>query len=188
MVTIFRAARKTGRVLVIDLYAALVLEATGREKVPQSGWDGVKLYLPQNQRVLVRNNGMFEDLRRHSANRMFPKNLPGLEGKAVMLFRTGMMRDRGLQAVLDGAALTYSMWKGYLKEESTLRVTGWLEERGIPWQVLHTSGHASVADLQRFAAAIAPRRLVPIHSFETARFVEFFDNVDRQEDGVWWEV
>ena len=80
------------------------------------------------------------------------------------------------------------MWKGYLKEESTRRVTGWLEEKGIPWQVLHTSGHASVADLQRFAAAIAPRRLVPIHSFETARFVEFFDNVDRQEDGVWWEV
>ena len=36
VVTICRAARKTGRALVIDLYAALVLEATGREKVPQS--------------------------------------------------------------------------------------------------------------------------------------------------------
>ena len=39
------------------------------------------------------------------------------------------------------------------------------------------SGHASVADLERFAAAFAPRRLVPIPSFETGRFTEFFDNV-----------
>ena len=188
VVTIFRAARKTGRALVIDLYAALVLEATGRERVPQSHWDGVKLYLPQRQRVLVKTNKMFDELGRHDANRVYPENLPGLGGRAVMLFRTGMMHDRGLQSVLDGAALTYSMWEGYLEEESTRRVTRWLEENGIPWQVLHTSGHASVADLQRFAAALAPRRLVPIHSFETARFVEFFDNVDRQEDGVWWEV
>ena len=34
----------------------------------------------------------------------------------------------------------------------------------------------------------SPRRLVPIHSFETARFAEFFDKVDRKEDGVWWDV
>ena len=80
------------------------------------------------------------------------------------------MYDPGLRAVLDGARLTYSMWEGYLKEEGTRRVTRWLERSGIPWQVFHTSGHASVADLQRFAAALAPRRLVPIHSFETARF------------------
>ena len=168
VVTIHGAARRTGRAMVIDLYAALVLEATGREKVPQSHWDGVKLYLPQRQRVLVKNNRMFDELGRHDSNRIYPENLPGLEGKAVMLFRTGMVHDRGLRAVLDGAALTYSMWEGYLKEESTRRVTGWLEEKGIPWQVLHTSGHASVQDLQRFA--------------------EFFENVDRQEDGVWWEV
>lgn len=105
-----------------------------------------------------------------------------------MLFRTGMVHDRGVQAALSGARLTYSMWEGYLKEESTRKVREWLEANGIPLQVLHTSGHASVADLQRFAAALAPRRLVPIHSFETARFAEFLDNVDRQEDGEWWEV
>ena len=188
VVTIFRAARRTGRVLLIDLYAALVLEATGRPTIPQSHWDGVKLYVPHRQRVLIKNNRMFEDLRRHERNRIYPEELPGLRGKAAMLFRTGMMYDRGLRAVLDGTRLTYSMWEGYLKEESTRKVTKWLEENGIPWQVLHTSGHASVADLQRFAAALAPRRLVPIHSYETARFAEFFENVDRQEDGVWWEV
>ena len=45
-----------------------------------------------------------------------------------------------------------------------------------------------VADFKRFATALDPRRLVPIHSFETGRFADLFDNVDQRDDGVWWEV
>ena len=188
MVTIFRAAKQTGRTLIIDLYTAVVLEATGRDSIPQPHWSGVKLYIPQRQRVLIKNEKLFDDLERHKMNRVFPKDLYSLGARAVMLFRSTMIYDRGVRSVLDGVGLTYSMWDGYLKEESTQKVTKWLEDNGIPWEIIHTSGHASVADLQRFAAALAPRQLVPIHSFETSRFAEFFDNVVQQEDGVWWEV
>ena len=55
-------------------------------------------------------------------------------------------------------------------------------------QINHTCGHASAADLRRFAAALTPRMLVPIHSFETGRLAKFFANVVPKEDGVWWEV
>ena len=188
LVTIFRAAKKTGRVLLIDLYTAVVLEATGRDTIPQSDWDGVRLYIPQSQRVHIKKNALFDDLARHKANRIFPEDLPDLRKRAVMLFRPMMMRDRGAAAALEGAGLTYSMWEGYLKEKSVQRVVTWLKERDIPWQVIHTSGHASAVDLQRFAAALAPRTLVPIHSFETGRFTELFDNVVQKEDGVWWEI
>ena len=99
-----------------------------------------------------------------------------------------MSRDHGVRSVLAGSRLTYSMWQGYLKDGSTQRVREWLEKNRIPLDVIHTSGHASVVDLRRFAAALAPRRLVPIHSFETERFGEFFDNVAPREDGVWWDV
>ena len=188
LVTIFRAAKRTGRVLLIDLYTAVVLEATGRDTIPQSDWDRVRLYIPQSQRVHIKKNELFDDLARHKANRIFPEDLPGLRERAVMLFRPMMMRDRGVEAVLEGARLTYSMWEGYLKERSVQRVVAWLKEHDIPMQVIHTSGHASAVDLQRFAAALAPRTLVPIHSFETARFAEFFANVVQKEDGVWWRV
>ena len=188
IVTIFRAAKRTGRVLIIDLYTAVVLEATGRSTIPQSGWDEVKVYIPYRQRVLIKTNELFDDLARHEQNRIFPEHLPALRARAVMLFRPLIVRDHGVAAALEGAALTYSMWDGYLKHESTRSVRAWLEEKSIPVQVIHTSGHASVADLQRFAAALAPRRLVPIHSFETARFAEFFDNVVQQEDRDWWSV
>ena len=188
LVTIFRAAKRTGRVLLIDLYTAVVLEATGRDSIPQSSWDEVRLYTPQRQRVTIVEKGLFPDLGRHKANRVFPEDLPGLASRAVMLFRPMMMSDKGVQAALDGAALTYSMWEGYLKQEGSVRVLKWLEEHGISKQTIHTSGHASVADLRRFAAELAPRILIPIHSFETGRFGEFFEDVVEKEDGEWWEV
>jgi len=188
MVTIFRAAKRAGRVLLIDLYTAVVLEATGRNTIPQADWNGVRLYTPKLQRVFIKEHRLFGDLQRHRANRVFPEDLVGLRDRSVMLFRPLMMRDDGLAAVLDGARLSYSMWQGYLKDVSTARARKWLEEQGIPLEVIHTSGHASVADLKRFADAMSPRMLIPIHSFETGRFGEFFDNVVRREDGVWWEV
>jgi len=188
LVTIFRAAKRTGRVLLIDLYTAVVLEATGRDSIPQSGWADVKVYIPHRQRVMIKDKGLFDDLERHKASRVFPEALPALAKRAVMLFRPMVMSDNGVGAMLEGSALTYSMWEGYLRAEGSRRVLEWLQEHGIPFRSLHTSGHASVVDLKRFAAALGPRALVPIHSFETDRFAEFFDNVVQREDGEWWDV
>ena len=127
VVTVFRAAKRTGRMLLIDLYTAVVLEATGRDTIPQSHWDEVKVYIPQSQRVFIKKNGLFADRDRHHRFRVYPKALPGLAERAVMLFRPLAMRDRGVQSVLEGASFTYSMWEGYLKEDSSQRVLRWLE-------------------------------------------------------------
>ncbi|MCY4207933.1 MAG: MBL fold metallo-hydrolase [Roseovarius sp.] len=188
LVTIFRAAKRNGRLLLIDLYTAVVLEATGRDTIPQSNWQNVRLYIPQRQRVFIKNRKLFNDLGRHEANRVYPEDLPGLAGQAVMLFRPMAMSDGGIKASLDGAALTYSMWEGYLERESSRKVLNWLKDHGISWQTIHTSGHASVDNLQQFASALAPRSLVPIHSFEPDRFGDLFDHVACRDDGVWWEV
>ena len=188
VVTVFKAAQRAGRRLLIDLYTAVVLEATGKRTIPQSHWENVGLYVPFRQRLHVKEHKLFDDLRRHSANRVYPEDLSGHQQRSVMLFRPHFMRDHGVSAALDEARLTYSMWPGYLEQEGSRRVLDWLGTNAIPFETIHTSGHASVRDLQRLASSLAPRRLVPIHSFETARFGEYFDNVDRKEDGVWWTV
>lgn len=74
-----------------------------------------------------------------------------------------------------------SMWQDYLKIKRSRKVRKWLEANSIPLESIHTSGHASVADLQRFAAALASCSFASIYSFETDRFTEFFDNVVRRE-------
>ena len=60
--------------------------------------------------------------------------------------------------------------------------------RGIPFETIHTSGHASIADLKRLAASVAPKTLVPIHTFGAERFPELFENVMLHQDGEWWEA
>lgn len=52
----------------------------------------------------------------------------------------------------------------------------------------HTSGHASVKELQRLAAALAPNRIVPIHTFGAESFINFFPCVEIYPDETWWDV
>jgi hypothetical protein len=44
-----------------------------------------------------------------------------------------------------------------------------------------------VSDLKRLADALAPKMLVPIHSFEPEQFPDHFENVVLKDDGQWWE-
>ena len=91
--------------------------------------------------------------------------------------------------VLDSAAVVvWSLWEGYLSQLSGTRLLDLLDHHDIPLVKVHTSGHASVPDLQRLADAVAAQRLVPVHSERTDRFAELFRRVERHPDGEWWEV
>ena len=67
-------------------------------------------------------------------------------------------------------------------------VKDWLVRHSIPKHSIHTSGHASPAELKNLVAAINPHNVVPIHSFMPERYPELFPNVAVHDDGVWWEV
>ena len=54
IVTIFRAAKRSGRAMVIDLYSATILEATGKDSIPKSHWPDVSLYVPHRQRIQIK--------------------------------------------------------------------------------------------------------------------------------------
>ena len=54
---------------------------------------------------------------------------------------------------------------------------------GVNFVYAHTSGHAPVADLQRLAAALNPRKLVPIHTEHGEDFSQLFANVVTLNDG-----
>lgn len=58
--------------------------------------------------------------------------------------------------------------------------------------VIHTSGHARVADLQRLARALGPARIVPIHTAAPQLYPAFFgaewSDVEVRDDGEWFDV
>jgi ribonuclease J len=188
LVTIFRASKRTGRKLVIDLYTAAILEATGNANIPQSSWPEVALFIPQSQRVQIKNNAWFDLLKRHASNRIFMKDIQKTPSASTLLFRPLHCSDLDKGKCLDGATYIYSLWEGYWDRGDNERVKNWLEKHSIPKKSIHTSGHASPEDLQQYVNAINPSKVIPIHSFMPESYSELFPNVVLLDDGNWWEV
>lgn len=188
VVSIFRASRRCGRRVVIDLYAAAILEATGNLNLPQSDWPDIALYVPQRQRIQIKQAGMFELLERHSTNRIYVEDLASVPERSTLLFRPLHQSDLERAGCLAGARYLYSQWEGYWDGGSYAQTEAFLQRNAIPKVSIHTSGHASPVDLKRFVRALDPGKVVPIHSFRPDRYPELFDRVEPQPDGQWWPV
>lgn len=188
VVTIYRAAKRTGRTLVVDAYAAEVLKATGHDGIPKptADWSNLAVFVPQSQRVQLKKNGIAALVDSYRGMRLWPGQLAEQAPRSVMLFRGWMMGDLERADALSGARVFWSQWDGYLAEGTPgARLKAECASRGIPFQSIHTSGHASPGDLKRLAAAIAPRKLIPIHTFARDQFAGLFDNVVVVDDGQW---
>lgn len=188
LVSIFRACRRSKRTLVIDLYAAAVLEATQSPKIPQSHWPDVALFIPDYQRRTIKQNAWFELLKRHSTNRIFIDTLQKAPQRSALLFRPIHCLPLEKANCLGGAAYIYSQWEGYWEQDSNKYLRDWLQRQGLAKLSIHTSGHASPTDLKRFVTALSPRKVVPIHTFMPDRYTDLFSNAELHEDGDWWSA
>lgn len=192
-VTLFRAARRTGRKLVVDLYGADVLRRlSDGTRLPVPGVDfpelkvlitpgGKRLYARQNREVFVNEmaTGGFGTSRSRLA-----------EDRAIIMLRDSMLRDfgRGGLGFTADDAYAFSNWSGYLDPSDPK--SGWYQaqQAGSRTTKLHTSGHASPADLARFAAAIAPQALVPVHGLLWDAPIIPLPPVRRLADGQPWKI
>ena len=93
-----------------------------------------------------------------------------------------------MQGFTPDDAYAFSSWSGYLDPDDAN--SGWARAQaaGARAVKLHTSGHASPADLARFAAAIAPRALVPVHGIAWEKPAISLPPVRRLADGEAWTL
>jgi Zn-dependent metallo-hydrolase RNA specificity domain len=85
----------------------------------------------------------------------------------VMLRRT-LMRDcqrAGVEPTAEDA-FNFSMWRGYLSDSCHAEALEWCRAAGAEIAYIHTSGHASPADLRAFAAALRPKAVVPVNGIK----------------------
>ena len=186
LVTVFRACRKTGRQFIADMYAASVLQAIENPNLPQPGFSDFRIFLPLSQKMRIIKDESFKFAESFKSWRIYPEHLKNEAGKSVMLFRPSMKKDIEKADCLKDASLIYSLWPGYLEQAQYRSLLDWLKEKSIPIHHCHTSGHAPLSDLKRFAKALNPKTLVPIHTFNPEMFQNHFDNVQIKDDGVWW--
>lgn len=187
LVSVYRACRHSGKQFVCDMYTATILMAIERKTLPKPGWAGFRVYLPWTQKRRVIEGELFEMAKSFSKWRIYPEEVKSEASNSVMLFRPSMMKDLDQIGCVEDAVLIYSLWSGYLKDERNKPLIGWLDKNNIPLVHCHTSGHAPLADLKRFANALAPKMLVPIHSFVPDSYTNLFKNVTIKKDGQWWE-
>lgn len=188
LVSLYRAALRADRDLVLDLYGAAVTLATGNPNIPQPGADRVRFFVPQAQRVKILRTRQFERVHLIHRERIYPEQLSQEAARLVLSFRPSMAPDLARAKCLRGAEAVWSMWPGYLQDERMIDFREFLERHEIPLTVLHASGHAAIEDLVRLAEAIKPKRIVPIHTAHPERFASIFGHAEPHRDLEWWDV
>ena len=188
LVTAYRACKRSGRTLVTDLYTATLAHEIARPTIPQPGFPDYKVYIPNRQRVLVKQSGEFDRLEFIRDCRVFPEWLVTNRDKLTLLMPSSTVPELLRKNVLHEGVVVWSLWPGYLREPSGARMRRTLDAAGVPFVLDHASGHAPVADLQLLAAALRPGKVVPIHTEAGDRFGEYFADVEAHPDGEWWEV
>jgi ribonuclease J len=189
LVTLYKAALQADRDFVMDLYAATIARATGRQSIPQPGpqWPRVKVFVPLKQRIDVLEAAEFDRVRWIRDCRIFPEDLAAQRARLVMTFRSSMARELEREAgCLEGASIVWSLWDGYLERDQRLR--DFQARHSLELVRAHCSGHAGATDLRRLIEALRPARVVPIHTAAPEAFSGLSDRVDLHPDGEWWPV
>lgn len=184
-VTLYRAAKKTGRTLVVDLYTAEVMELLAEHgRLPRAGLDSIKVVITASMARMYKRKGRgdFVDHMATGGRGISAAALNDNRRKWVVMLRDSLRHDYEKKGVaLDTEdSWSWSMWSGYLKHAS-VELIEWLSEAAP--RHIHTSGHASPRHLREFAEAISPKKLVPIHSFTWDDHSGTFPAVHRLQDG-----
>lgn len=193
LVSVFRACKMSGKYLVIDVYTAWVLEMVRKQSknTPAIEWQEIKVYDHPNQLERIKDN-QFDDFRKRINEQRIGNAVFQTPSDFVYFVRCpnekliNTLRSKGSINII------YSQWEGYLKEEHRNLCTDYINtlknDKAIYFQFIHTSGHATVTDLIKFAKAINPNKIVPIHTAFSEQFkMEFekegFENLNIWEDG-----
>lgn len=190
-VTLFRAARRSGRTLVVDLYGADVLRRISvgtRLPTPGPDFPDLKVIITPGGKRLYARQGR-DSFVADMATRPFATSRARLaKDRAIVMLRDSMVRDfeRGGIGFTADDAYVFSNWSGYIDPDDLN--SGWAKARaaGAKTLKLHTSGHASPSDLARFAAAISPKALVPVHGVAWDNPIIPLPPVRRLTDGEPW--
>ena len=94
------------------------------------------------------------------------------------------MAESDFAGILPNAArCLYSRWTGYLEQPEWKTTKAKLVELGGDLIEVHTSGHIYADDIIDLVGQIAPKTLIPLHTFEPQVFSQHFANVTLLRDG-----
>ncbi|MDR1894633.1 MAG: MBL fold metallo-hydrolase, partial [Spirochaetales bacterium] len=187
LVTIYRACKKSGKLFLIDFYTANVLKTLNKKankNIPFPSvetFPEIKVYYPRYLTSRMKKLGKeAETVYPFAIHKIGKDKIDEMADKLVMVVRPTVQDDleNYLHKYADGCFI-YSMWDGYkTKPGRTRDFLDFISSKGMPVKNIHTSGHADLSGLKAMAAAVKPKHIVPIHTFEAERYTELFQGTD----------
>lgn len=198
LISVFRACKRTQKILVIDVYTAWILEMVRKQSknIPAIEWPEIKVFDHLGQLDKIKDKS-YDEFRNRVIDQRIGNAVFQNPSCFVYFVRcpnknlVNKLRTKGTINII------YSQWEGYLKEEHktfcTENINTLKSDSDISFQVIHTSGHATVPDLMKFAKAINPNEIVPIHTafpekFKTEFEKQGFSNITLWGDGKEYQL
>ncbi len=171
LVSAYRACMQTDTLFVVDPYTAYVLyELKDISKgLPQYDWGrNMRIFfIPNKYTDKVLNGKKMYQFKRAKITK---EEVFSLEKKMLVKDSYTMRNIFRNKRLLKGTSVIYSQWEGYLDD-----IKEFWDKNGVKIIQVHVSGHAYVADLIKFAQAVKPKNIIPIHTERAERFKELFD-------------
>ena len=190
LVAFIRAAKKTNRTFVADVYTAFILHMISSETpVPVPGKDNlVRVYYPKTFEDSATRRGLKKISDQFEPSRISMEEIQATPSHYIMVFRPSMLEPDFGGVFSSGTLCLYSRWTGYLEKPDWKQTKEKIDEAEGMLAEVHTSGHILSSDIARFVEAISPKTVVPVHTFEPELFRQHVENVRVLKDGECWSV
>jgi len=96
-------------------------------------------------------------------------------GEIMMMVRSSMLKDLDLLKNIEGATFIYSLWEGYLQDESMKKMMQFIKKKQMNFYQVHTSGHAEINTLKKVVKKLKPKQILPIHTFHPDKYNDLFN-------------
>ncbi|MDE6200300.1 MAG: hypothetical protein K2M47_00255 [Clostridiales bacterium] len=164
LVSIYRASKRSGRIMYMDNYTAIIAAAAGGCIPRPDVFDDVVAFTPRAVRDARKD--MFFAI----------QNKRGLRGIAngtkrfTMLVRPTMLdyiKKLFATADIKEGTLIYSIWNGYKETESMAEFLTGVRGLGMKVIDLHTNGHACAEDVELLKKTVNAKQTVCVHTDKT---------------------
>jgi ribonuclease J len=183
LVSAYKACRRTDSILVIDIYTAFILDNLRKvsTNIPQFDSKNIRIKFLKSHADTLADSGYGDLLFVYNRSKIDMFEINRKKNKILMIARDNSVFPNIVKKIdnIEGSMVIYSLWEGYLTD----KFRDYCAKKGLTIEQVHTSGHAVAEDLKRFAGALKPKVLIPIHTFEGTSYPGLFQNTIILEDG-----
>ena len=174
IVSFYKTAMRLQKTFVVDIYTANVLfelrQLGNKLPYPSKEYENIRVFYPYKLTQKIFNEIGEEYARRFSSYYISKESLSEQQERIIVAVRPSMKRDLEKCNLRNGLFI-YSMWQGYRDSEYQLNFEHFLARAGFNQVQIHTSGHASIEDINRIITELDPKKVVPIHTMVPEAFM-----------------